>query len=196
MRIGVDLDGVVYPFEIQFGRYLVDYVGFDEARCAVPVHSYGFYEEWGLTKDEFLDHCHEAVDLGVLFGVGDPYPGTRAALQRLVDAGHTLHVVTARGGMGTPGRAEGNTQFWLEHHLPLFESVTFSNDKTIVRADAFIEDRTNNYDALHFNGVRATLINRPWNVQEQEWPWRRRVNTMDEFADDILTIGVTGRRAA
>lgn len=194
MKIGLDADGVLYPFEEGLKIYLVDHAGVDPATLG-PVTQWHLYEDWGMTRAQFKEHYHAAIDAGVLFNRPGPYEGTREALQQLVDAGHTLHIVTARGDAGTPGRAEGMTKFWAAAHLPEITSLTFSSDKTIVRTDVFIEDKIENYDRLHYTGVRTTLINRPYNQQENDWPWRRRVDSMQEFADDVLHLAA-GQRAA
>lgn len=188
MNIGLDLDGVVYPFVDGVRKFLVDCVGYEPEQLG-PVTQWRMYEDWGMSEGDFRIHLESAVDHGLLFWTPGPCEGTREALQRLVDAGHTLHVVTARGEFGSPGQAERLTREWTEEYLPAVASLTFAQDKTVVRCDVFLEDRVENYDSLIHHGVRATLINQPWNQQVEEFPWRRRVDTVGEFVDDVLRLG-------
>lgn len=189
MKIGLDADGVLYPFEEGLRHYLTQYVGLEPEQLG-EITQWHLYEDWGLSREEFKEYYTDAINSGVLFSVPGPYEGTTAGLQRLVDAGHSLHVVTARGDTGHPGRAEGMTRFWLAMHLPPITSLTFSSDKTIVNTDVFLEDKLSNYDDLHFAGVRVYLMDRPWNQQLEAWPYRRRVKDMIEFADDVLGVTV------
>lgn len=190
MRIGIDADGVLYPFEDGLRTYLVDFVGMDPQQlCSIT--RWHFYEEWGLSREQFKEYYTDAINVGVLFANPGPYEGTREGLLRLIEAGHTLHVVTARGDTGHPGQAEGMTRFWLAMHLPPISSLTFSADKTVVKADVFLEDKIENYDALDAAGVRAYLMNRPWNEQVDE---RRRVADMGEFVDEVLSLNVWAGR--
>jgi 5'(3')-deoxyribonucleotidase len=186
VRVGLDMDGVVYQFENAVRHHLITHRGY-QLNQLPDARSWRFFQEWGIADDDFDPICAEAIENGILFTWGEPYEGTAQQLQRLVDDGHTLHVVTARG-IGAPGGAEGATKAWLSQYLPPISSLTFSKDKTIVRTDVFLEDKLSNYDALITSGVRATLINRPWNQQESTYPWRRRVDSIEEFVDDTLSL--------
>lgn len=185
MRIGIDLDGVVYDYEAAIRHYLVNHEGYDDARLP-RIEGWHLWQQWGFEDAAtFWAIADKAVEDGILFRWGLPCDDTVGDLQRLVDAGHTLHVITARKCVYS-GLAEGATMEWITQHLPPVESVTFSADKTIVRTDAMIEDNLDNYDALYKAGTRAYLIDRPWNTQENEWPWRRRVANIAEFVNAIL----------
>jgi 5'(3')-deoxyribonucleotidase len=181
MRVGTDLDGVAYDFDGAYRDWLI-YRGYDPARLT-PVQTWHFYREWGMSTEDFANEAHQATNAGKLFRRGYAYPGTRDALQRIVDEGHTLHVVTARE-FGYPGVVEASTRLWVVDNLPPVESVTFSADKTIARIDVMIEDKLSNYDALEAAGTAVYLMDRPWNqATDRE---RVRVRSMDEFADAVL----------
>ena len=67
-------------------------------------------------------------------------------------------------------------------------------NKAAVRA-CFANASTGNYDALHDAGVDVRLFNRPWNHVEDFGDFRKRVNSLDEFAWLIVNDVITGRAA-
>ena len=177
-RVGIDLDGVCYDFANSLREYLV-YYGIRQWHECPPTTRWEFYEDWGFTLDEFLEHCNEGVYRGFVFTIGAPYLGTAEALGNLWDRGHSLHVITDRP-FGRDGvTSEGATRSWLNrHHLP-FDSLHFTSNKAMVRVDYMIDDKIENYDALDDFGSKTYLLDRPWN---QDDGTRRRVKTLAEFA--------------
>lgn len=182
MRIGIDLDGVCYDFGGSLIEYLVTHRKMNR-KLLTPSTRWDFYLDWGLTLEDFLEACHEGAKAEVVFAYGDAFPGTHEALQRLVDAGHTLHVVTDRS-FGGPGVSEAITAKWVARELPKIASLTFSPDKTVANVDAMIDDKLQNYDALEEQGCAVYLFDRPWNQDPGDH--RHRVTSMDEFVDRIL----------
>lgn len=180
-RIGIDLDGVCYDFGGSLREYLRRFHDWDEARCPAATR-WEFYEDWGLSLQEFIRHCHEGVNAGVIFSHGDPYHGTRRALLSLREAGHTLHVVTDRS-FGSSGASEAATRTWLDRHAIPFDALTFSADKTVARVDWMIDDKLANYDALDATGVNVWLLDRPWNQDITRR--RRRVTTLHHFVERV-----------
>lgn len=159
-RIGVDLDGVCYGFTDSLRRYMVDHKGYDpkdlpDSTC------WDFHKvDWGWTTAEFLEHFAAGVDAGVVFLHGDPEEGAVKYIQQLKNDGHTIHIITHRA-VGT--KSVQNTGEWLAREGIVFDSLTFSADKTIVKTDFFIEDNVDNYNALEEAGVEVVLYDRPWN---------------------------------
>lgn len=182
MRIGIDLDGVAYNFDASLKHYLVENEGFDPADLPDPEGWHFYRDQWGMTDEEFAAHCSKGVDAGVVFLHGDPHAGTADALRRLKAAGHTLHVVTHRT-YGT--RSVQNTMEWLQRHGIPFDTITFSGDKTLMEVDAFIEDNTDNYDALEAAGRMPFLIDRPWNRHHAD---ARRVHSWEQFEAEIANL--------
>lgn len=171
MRIGVDLDGCVYDFVGALRTWLCSNHGM-ESDWLPDAQRWDFFEDWGLTAPQFLQHCTESVDAGHLFRHGWPIHGAKRALDTLRAEGHTLHVVTNRA-FGR--RSVENTEAWLIEHAIPFDSLTFAADKTTVRTDAFIEDNVENHLALRAAGVKSFLLQRPWNAHHQahtvlSWP--------------------------
>jgi FMN phosphatase YigB (HAD superfamily) len=183
MRVGVDLDGVVYDFARHVQRYLIEHEGHDASALAY-LASWNFWIDWGWDDERFARACDAAVDAGVLYATGEPNAGAVEALRRIAAAGHELHVVTARAAGTASTAALVATETWLETYGIPYSSLTMSADKTVVPTDVFVDDSLPNYDALVAAGVRAYLLNQPWNAPFDDG--RRRVSDVAEFADAIL----------
>lgn len=178
MRVGVDIDGVLYPFAESVADYLRTIGRHGEYPAATR---WEFYEDWGLSLPEFLRLCHDGVDAGVIFHRGAPFPGTVAALNRIRAAGHTIHFGTDRS-FGAPGASAYATYSWLGRYGFEYDSVTFTTDKTILDVDVMIDDKPENYLALKAAGIGAYLQDRAWNAHV---PNARRVSSLAEFAEVI-----------
>lgn len=179
MRIGFDVDGVLYNWHASVRQYL----GFTIEEAPDPLQ-WHFHDQWGITAEELGRAANNGVDAGVVLSWGDPLPGAKETLERVRALGHTIHIVTDRSA-GSPGNAQAATIRWFhEHELP-YDTITFARDKTIANVDFFIDDRLENYDVLHLAGRRVYLLNRPWNQQTDDWPYRRRLDSLTEYAEIV-----------
>lgn len=190
MRLGIDLDGVCFPFEESLIRYM-KHMGLDKKYQIGSVDSWHFYREWGMSDDEFVQLCNDGVDAGFVFSGGyiDDAP---AQIRRMKRMGHSIHIVTNRSFGRTPISSSIATANWLfDNDIP-YDTIDFTADKTSVKTDMFIEDNLNNYDALEAAGTVAFLVDRPWNHREDN---RLRVKNIEEFADivEVFTLHFESR---
>jgi len=181
-RVGWDLDGVEYDFA-ESVRRTVRHFKMDLELCQGEPTDWYFYRAWGMTDAEFIDLCHRGADEGIIFA-GERRPNGLENINRLRDAGHSIHIVTDRAFGAHPHVSKEITRIFLEQHEYKYDSLTFSSDKTVVPTDYFIEDKISNYDDLDAVGTKVYLINRPWNIQDDN---RRRVNWHRQFADKVLS---------
>lgn len=181
MRIGVDLDGVLYDFVGDFRNWLI--MEHDrEAHHLPPAESWNFWkDQWGLTLDEFLGICGESVDAGYMFRVGDPHPDSIEYMHRLREDGHSLHIITARN-FGS--KSIQNTEWWLNEHDVPHDSLSFSKDKTIMALDTMIDDHAENFIQLEQAGIRAYLLDRLWNQYHET---DRRVYDWKDFYERVTS---------
>lgn len=176
MRVGLDLDGVCYDF----GSALRDWLRARGWESSLPEpQTWYFYRAWGLTDQEFGEQVNAGVAAGWIFRNGEPLRWSLEGAKALKADGHTIHVVTDRF-FGPAGDAQAATVEWLTRWGFPYDSVTFSKDKTVVRLDAMVDDRLENYDALEAAGVEAYLLDQQWNREIGDD--RRRVKTVYDFA--------------
>jgi uncharacterized HAD superfamily protein len=164
MRIGIDLDGCVYDYVGAMRRHFMA-CGRHRDSLPDPDH-YEIWECWGMTSAEFWQATNESIAAGLCFGIGVPYKGAVDALAELNDAGHTLHIVTARR---RTARAISLTARWLERHGIEYKSLTFSSDKRAVPVDLFVEDSTRNALEIAAATGRPLLLDRTWNRDAPPW---------------------------
>lgn len=181
-RVGIDIDGVLYPFWIELKRWLANQHYPALEKVGVPTH-WHFYKDWGMTEEQFDNECHNAVNYGNVFWSGDPYPGAREALLRLQKAGHEIVLITNRF-YGKPGISEKATEYWLRSHQIPYDELHLVRDKTTVqpRPDYFIDDAAHNVEAMRDVDVYAVLCERPWNNIH---PGERM--SLAEFVDLVIT---------
>ena len=181
MRIGFDVDEVIYKFTKAYHMWL------NEAKGMIldpeeKVQTYDWFTRWE-SYDEFSLNLHEAVDAGKMYWEGEVYePQIAHNLQELRDAGHTIHIVTARL-FGIQKCALEATQHFFAANGLIYDTMDITEDKALVSTDIFLEDNIKNYDALEAAGVTSYLINRSYNLRDDN---RRRVDTVDEFTGLIL----------
>lgn len=189
LRIGFDLDGVLYDFRKALSDYLVA-SGRVECSLDRALPHWDFFEGWGLTLDEYLALYRAGVDEGFVLRVGEPLPGTLEEIKRVADAGHTIHIVTDRSIASDPKLPGQLTEAWLLEHGVPFDSLTLSSDKTSVATDYFIDDRYDNYVARINAGMSCHLLTRPWNA-ELGGADTKRVATVGQFVEEILSAHAT-----
>lgn len=187
MRVGFDLDGVLYDFGNSVRRYL-DSIGtpYGWKDDKPEPHHWNFYEYWGMDLAEFKQVCHDGVDAGYIFQ-GDVRPNAIDSVRRVAELGHEVIIITDRQFGSKPENSHAATTEWLAQHGIEYDELVFSADKTAVPTDFFVEDKRENYDALRKAGVAAYLITRDWNIDEQYGlkDGRYRINDISDYADII-----------
>ena len=176
MRLGIDLDGVVFPFAENFRNYCWQVGAFIPENATID--KWDFFLDWGMSVQEFVRLCNEGVDEGYIFMREDPYPDAVETLRELMDEGHTVHIITHRM-FGNNNKSMCNTALWLAEHDVPFTSVTFAEDKTFAQMDVLLDDRVENYWASVNAGIPALLFDRPWNEHDKD---ASRVFGWQEFA--------------
>lgn len=174
VRIGVDLDGVLYNFENSFKAYL-ETIGI---RNLPTPNTWSVWEHWGMTQDEWMEHFAEGVDAGIIFRVGEPEVNAIDVLNQFKQDGYVIHIVTHRF---VGKKSIHNTYDWLDEHEVPYDTLTFAKDKTVVPTDYFIEDNADNYLALEAAGTKTVLMDRPWNRHIDAY----RITNWKEFYDAV-----------
>lgn len=175
----VDWDDVGYAWS-ETAHALCERAGITNGNT---IKSWAFHEDYGITKEELW----EVLDSDLDFLYTQPIiPGTTAALNRIRNLGHRVHIVTARG-FGPNGDAIRlyTHEQMIRENVPL-DTLTFTKDKA---AEGFfhyaVDDGVHNYEALNGVGTMVYLLTQPHNVNE---PNVRRVKNLGEFADIITTV--------
>ena len=190
-RIGIDIDGCIYNFEDSVRRFLIASYGYRADQLPAPT-GWHIDKQWGMTREQFQMYCHEGVDRGVVFRYGKATNAAREGIAVLRDLGHTIHICTARD-YGLPGSSALATAEWLHRERIHYDSLTFSNVKSIAAVDYMIDDRVSNYDELVAAGIRAVLMDQAWNQDEEGQLGRVRASNMLDFANMVAAYEMVGK---
>lgn len=191
IRVGVDLDGVLYSFGDSVKRYL-DHIGKGDLWKSGPNPKpyWDFYKDWGWTGKEFVEMCNDGADAGFIF-TGPARQGAVEAMERIARTGNEVIIVTDRSFGSTPEVSHRNTVEWLVQHGIWYDELIFSADKTVGNCQLFVEDKLENYDSLVAAGTHAFLINRAWNFVDGG-DARNRINSITEYASAVENLTAKG----
>lgn len=193
MDIGLDIDGVIYPFHAVMAEWSSARLG--RPLDAVP-RSWNYYgDQWGIGSEEFVALWGEGVRAGVIYSHGLPVPGALTAAVLLKRSGHRLHYVTARevpGYVTAPLAWERTARWLMEWGFPV-DSLTVTNDKADRRTDVFLDDAAHNYDALATAGHPCPVL---WSQPHNSGHPGRRVREWDEFVNLVDDLAAPLRGAA
>lgn len=122
------------------------------------ITSYNFYD---CFSKEDADGMVKLFKTKALWDLLTPIPGARDGLQKLVDAGHRVYIVTATATENWPWKIS-----WFKKYFPFFntDNIIRMMDKSLFKCDVMIEDC---YDQLIKNRpCRKICLDYPWNRNE------------------------------
>ena len=177
--VGIDLDGVVYPFVDAFRNYCQERLGVNN--LVSPTH-WHFYEDWGLDSETFNAWLLEASQTHKIFSTYLPYEGVVEAWKELRDMGVKIHVLTAR-----PQSAWVQTIEWLSTHNLHADSLHFGDTKGFLAKIAtekaiLLDDQIVYYEEAEKAGVIPCFVTRDWNKTKTK---ANRVNNLLEFVSFV-----------
>jgi uncharacterized HAD superfamily protein len=193
MRIGVDIDGVMYKWD-KTARYMLrDVLPNSPYKDSPLLKQEAQYWNWipdQVKKEHWNWLWKEGVALG-LFRYGHLYPGTIQAIRTLAARGHEVVLITHR-----PKSAVGDTLAWLGLlNLPIagLHLLTNQESKALVQpqCDVYIDDKVENVRDLyeHTTARCVVLCQQPWN-NTVEWEGARKATTRgwDEFLQVVEAV--------
>lgn len=179
MKLGLDCDGCFHDFVGSLRSIVMEYYP-TRLRMTLPEPTcWEFWPEWGLTFEEWKACFDSGVADGTLFGSRGPLD--HGIINQLAKD-HEIHIVTHR-----PFEAEPITRDWLARWGFQYDSLTFTEDKTSVPVDVFLDDKPENVRALLDCGVDALLFDRRWN-RGANAVGLRRVSGWPAFRDYVRAL--------
>ena len=174
MNIGLDIDGVLYPWHEGVWQKL-------KTEGYIDSNFDTFWnKEWIDMRDNRSTLFMNLVNDPMMYSSHAPYYGTRELLKTFDEAGHKLFYVSQR-----PRHLEFTTKAWVTHEkLPQEDNVfvveTSKRDAVIVnQIDLFVDDAPRHVEELQ-EFCKVVLVRRPYNRDIQE---------NFECIDSILQLG-------
>jgi hypothetical protein len=192
-RIGWDIDGVGCDFDDTYLAYL-QFKGLGHLWKSGPTEKpfWNYYRDFGVSDPEFVAHCNEAADLGILYN-GPVLPGYAEGIGEVALMGHHIIIATDRPFGSTPLVSQAITVEWFRNNGIEYDELHFTSDKTDADCDFFIDDKLENYDALVAAGTNAFLLNRRMNAVEGG-DARNRVDDIESYVNAIAVATQKGYR--
>lgn len=153
-RLGLDLDNCAGQYE----RGLAEHAATRLGRTMPPLTDWDGWSDWGLTREEFFDLHHDAVEHG-LFARLEAVPGVTDAMWELSDNGVAIAIITSRLTRGgSHKRILDDTSAWLDDvsdptardtrtGIPYVE-LHLTADKAAVTCDRYVDDSPANIHAI------------------------------------------------
>lgn len=124
------------------------------------IRGWGFFEDWGLTEDEFWEKCK-----GREFWMSlKPYPWAKRLLKGLKREGD----VTIMTSPSQDYECAGAKIEWLEKNLGVnYKDVSITHKKKIAAnpSSLIIDDKPSHIDDFRSRGGRGILFSQPWNSE-------------------------------
>lgn len=189
MRIGLDIDGVMYQWD-KTTRYMLREV-LPDSPYKDLLHQDSLSWDW-VQERVAPEHWNwlwtEGVRLG-LFRYGHLYSGTIQAVRELATLGEVV-LITHR-----PKQAVNDTLAWLTYqNLPLagVHLLTNQENKASVRpwCDVYLDDKPENITDL-CEGTPAQLVclmRRPWNLAWEHPPTGQRFEVVKDWKEFIQKV--------
>lgn len=177
MKIALDIDDVLFPWS-EYAHAAAEAAGITNGK---RITQWAFHDDYGITAEELWTVLFAAYDNGML--LQQPYDGVARELRRLRIMGHTLHLITARGfETNLSDLVRAHTAQWLVAHDIPHDTLTFSKDKGILRADVGLDDSVTNCANMAMAGIAPWLMTRWHNEDDLSVPYPR-VKSLAEFVD-------------
>lgn len=182
-KVGFDIDDVLFPW------YARAHEACREAGITNDVEpiSWRPYEEYGISKEQWLEALDLITTKGSLYLSSGPDEDAARALRSLVFDGHEVHLITARGFLNHKKLTVRHTVRWLERYGIPYNSLTFTRAKGFhakwLGLDYFIDDNEQNWrDVALAPHTGSYLLDRPWN---QHVKTNYRLQSVQQYVDII-----------
>lgn len=113
-----------------------------------------------------------------------PIPGAQDGLQKLVDAGHQVYLVS-----DAIPKTYGEKIKWLNHFFPFIDNshIIAMKHKQLLRCDVMIEDNIHTLlSGVHYNRI---CFDHPWNRYVRDWVYDiYRCSNWNEIVDVVKQI--------
>lgn len=192
IRLGLDLDGVIYDFVDEFHDYIAEVKGWNPDDLKSPTH-WSFYRDWGMTDEEYYFELGKAAINSKVFLNGKIYDQALENILKLKEMGFEIVIITARQLSNNPDHMQiirKNTETWLENNNVPFDELVIDNDKTRHSLNILIDDNLSNVEAMAINGNDGYVFDRPWNRETNLFPrvmgWPDLVREMEIVQERLM----------
>lgn len=155
MRIGVDIDNVLYPFHDIMHWWAQARLGRELPQPPIWKN----YEGWGISDAEFCELMLEGWRAGVVYTIGQPMTDeTDRRIMITRSNSHEIVLITNR-----PAYAQRSTVEWVDRWGIPYSEIIVTDDKTKHGLDWLLDDAPHNVLDARRHGIKAVTFERDWN---------------------------------
>lgn len=144
--IGIDIDGVMYPYYEQFRGYLKGY----NMHLPIKPTNYTMYDGT-MTREEYIEYHAQFVEdsnynIQYVNIKSDIYMGVVSTINQLKKLGYKIIIITSRGSIydkdefELKAREVEYTSRWLHEYKIQYDDLIFTTDKSDYKFDIFVDD--------------------------------------------------------
>ena len=148
------------------------------------------------TIDDFTDYDvaqvlpkNEAILMKTMYGEDNlysnikPLPGAQNAIEKLINAGHQVYVVSDVIPKTYSEKVE-----WLRFYFPQIDEahIVAMKHKHMFKCDVLIEDNMANLLAAPY--YHRICLNYPWNEQRKDWDWVHEIHRCYNWTDIVAAV--------
>lgn len=209
-----DMDNVIYPWtEVIANVVAMNTEIADDPDSLMKLYkTWNVHEDWGIPEGQFRLWWERAIAEGIMYSsgiiampgggtYGYPMKGSVSALWQISDAEWHINLCTARLNMFRHHEiAVKNTVDWIHKFGIPYRSLTFTDEKSRITADAIVDDKPSNlighnaplkflYPAAH-NREWVKEPHSPGNGEDiiilgEEYPWSELVEQLGSGMVDV-----------
>lgn len=161
VTLNIDLDEVVFHYIEGLRKHMLSR-GMVAPDGNPPYYSFE-KSGWFASDTEFKVVHGEAVDEGLYRNL-ELIEGACETMNELVETGYRINIVTSR--FVNPGQHQTvvrDTSIALDKHNIPYSNISFLKDKTIQRADLWVDDAPHNINNLRGVGQEVIAFDLPYN---------------------------------
>lgn len=172
IRLGLDLDGVIYNFADEFHDHIAKIKRLNPTDLKSATQ-WSFWRDWEMTDEDYYFELGKAAINGRVFRDGEIYPHALESILKLKEMGFEIVIITARFLSNNPDHMaiiRRNTENWLINNNVPFDELIIDNDKSRHSLNILIDDSIDNIESVIMKGNDAYIFDQPWNREALHYP--------------------------
>lgn len=180
VTVGMDMDGVLYPFDEAFNRLYMMYGGEEQ--------NFDSWLDFGKMDQDIVSKVWKNPEL---FTASGPYPGVVSIMEQLHETPDLDVVIMTNPGRDIPITFPAKWA-WIQKWLPWVEpqDMIVAYHKELVRVDLLVEDFPGNIKKWMKSNPTglAMMVKQPWNQTEVERLSKKGVLISNEGISPTISV--------
>lgn len=198
ITIGVDIDEVLANYLDGLRRHINSKFALnlseEELNENFPLTVSYDFKEWKIihgNRETFIQIHSEGVDEG-LYSALTMVPDAKKYVNQLKDDGHHIRIITSRFvKKWQNSTVVTQTADWLDSQGIKYDDIIFTDAKTDIKADIYIDDSPKNILAFQENNLEYVIFNMGYNsalAGDRVYSWEEAYTYITKFAENKKSL--------